>query len=39
MQARVKFHVLLTTYEMAVTEGTVLRGLQYETLVVDEGHR
>lgn len=39
MQARVKFHVLLTTYEMAVAEGTVLRSLQWEALVVDEGHR
>ena len=34
-----KFHVLLTTYEMAVAEGTALRSLQYEALIVDEGHR
>lgn len=39
LQARVKFHVLLTTYEMAVAEGTVLRSLQYEAMVIDEGHR
>ena len=39
MQARVKFHVLLTTYEMAVAGGTLMRSLQYEALIVDEGHR
>lgn len=34
-----KFHVLLTTYEMVGSETTTLRGLEYETLIVDEGHR
>lgn len=39
MQARVKFHVLLTTYEMVGSETGTLRSLEYETLIVDEGHR
>ena len=39
MQARVKFHVLLTTYEMVGFEAGHLRSLEWETLVVDEGHR
>ena len=39
MQARVKFHVLLTSYETALSEATELRRLKWETLVVDEGHR
>ncbi|KAA6426343.1 MAG: CHD3-type chromatin-remodeling factor PICKLE-like, partial [Trebouxia sp. A1-2] len=39
LQARVKFHVLLTTYEMVGSETGTLRSLEYETLIVDEGHR
>ncbi len=39
VQARVKFHVLLTTYEMVGSEVSTLRSLEYETLIVDEGHR
>jgi len=39
VQARVKFHVLLTTYEMVGFEASTLRSLEYETLIVDEGHR
>jgi SNF2-related domain len=38
-QARVQFHVLLTTYEMVVAEATELRRIQWQTLVVDEAHR
>ena len=34
-----KFHVLLTTYEMVGSEISTLRSLEYETLIVDEGHR
>ena len=34
-----KFHVLLTTYEMVGSETGTLRTLEYETLIVDEGHR
>ncbi|EFJ45932.1 hypothetical protein VOLCADRAFT_30242, partial [Volvox carteri f. nagariensis] len=37
---RVKFHVLLTSYEMLALEaGQLSKGLQYGVLVVDEGHR
>lgn len=39
LQARVKFHVMLTTYEMVSFEASTLRSLEYETLIVDEGHR
>ncbi len=39
VQARVKFHVLLTTYEMVGSETGTLGSLEYETLIVDEGHR
>ena len=39
LQARVKFHVLLTTYEMVGFEAGTLRSLEWETLLVDEGHR
>lgn len=39
LQARVKFDVLLTSYETILAEGTDLRKLEYEALVVDEGHR
>ncbi|GAX74493.1 hypothetical protein CEUSTIGMA_g1942.t1 [Chlamydomonas eustigma] len=39
LQDRVKFHVLLTTYEMVLSEIGQLSKLEYEVLVVDEGHR
>jgi SNF2-related domain len=39
VQARVQFHVLLTTYEMVVAESSELRRIQWQTLVVDEAHR
>ncbi|XP_059287252.1 protein CHROMATIN REMODELING 4 isoform X1 [Lycium ferocissimum] len=34
-----KFNVLLTTYEMVLADSTFLRGIPWEVLVVDEGHR
>lgn len=34
-----RFHVLLTTYEMMVAEGAELRKIEWEALVVDEAHR
>lgn len=34
-----KFNVLLTTYEMILVDCTYLRGIPWEVLVVDEGHR
>ncbi|KAK6154800.1 hypothetical protein DH2020_009048 [Rehmannia glutinosa] len=34
-----KFHVLLTTYEMVLCDSSYLRGVPWEVLVVDEGHR
>ncbi|CAN1810118.1 Protein CHROMATIN REMODELING 4 [Linum perenne] len=34
-----KFHVLLTTYEMVLADAPHLRGVPWEVLVVDEGHR
>ena len=34
-----KVHAILTSYEVAVTEAAELRKLQFESLVVDEGHR
>ena len=39
MQDRVKFHVLLTSYEMLLAEAGPLSKLEYELLLVDEGHR
>eukprot|EP00803_Ostreobium_quekettii_P003791 evm.model.scf_714EXC.7 EVM.evm.TU.scf_714EXC.7 scf_714EXC:47239-61229(-) len=39
LQARVKFHVLLTSYELAIAESTHLAKVDYECLIVDEGHR
>ena len=38
-QARVKFHALITSYETALSEGKLLKHLEWESLVVDEGHR
>eukprot|EP00798_Chlamydomonas_sp_ICE-L_P016468 gene16468-22690_t len=37
--ARVKFDVLLTSYELLLAEAGPLSKIQYETMVVDEGHR
>ncbi|XP_073313803.1 protein CHROMATIN REMODELING 4-like isoform X2 [Primulina huaijiensis] len=34
-----KFNVLLTTYEMVLCDSMYLRGVPWEVLVVDEGHR
>ncbi|KAK4399540.1 protein CHROMATIN REMODELING 4 [Sesamum angolense] len=34
-----KFNVLLTTYEMVLCDSAHLRGVPWEVLVVDEGHR
>ena len=38
-QARVKVHAIVTSYEVAMMEATELRKLDFEALVVDEGHR
>ena len=38
-QARVRAHVVLTTYEMAALEAAELRRLHWGVLIVDEGHR
>ena len=38
-QEHVKFHILLTSYETALPEATLLKNLEWESLVVDEGHR
>ena len=38
-QGRVRFHVLLTTYECTMSELTELRRIAWAALVVDEGHR
>ncbi|CDP11272.1 unnamed protein product [Coffea canephora] len=37
--ASYKFDVLLTTYEMVLADSSHLRGVPWEVLVVDEGHR
>uniref|UniRef100_A0A1D1YFN8 CHD3-type chromatin-remodeling factor PICKLE n=1 Tax=Anthurium amnicola TaxID=1678845 RepID=A0A1D1YFN8_9ARAE len=37
--AAYKFNVLLTTYEMVLADASHLRGVSWEVLVVDEGHR
>ncbi|KAG0475427.1 hypothetical protein HPP92_015113 [Vanilla planifolia] len=34
-----KFNVLLTTYEMILADSCYLRGVSWEVLIVDEGHR
>ncbi|CAM8889747.1 unnamed protein product [Rhodiola kirilowii] len=38
-QDRIKFHVLLTSYEMINNDSTTLRPIKWECLIVDEGHR
>ncbi|KAK2967130.1 hypothetical protein RJ640_006839 [Escallonia rubra] len=37
--ASYKFNVILTTYEMILADSSHLRGVPWEVLVVDEGHR
>ncbi len=38
-QERVRFHVLLTSYELVSRHLTELRRLSWDALVVDEAHR
>ena len=39
VQARVRFHVLLSTYEMVLSEASELKRVSWAAQVVDEGHR
>ena len=36
---RVKFHVLLTSYELIAIDTATLQSLEWQVLVVDEAHR
>nr|CAD1825673.1 unnamed protein product [Ananas comosus var. bracteatus] len=38
-QSRIKFDVLLTSYEMINMDSAVLKPIRWECLIVDEGHR
>lgn len=38
-QKRIKFNVMLTTYEMVISDSNQLRSIPWESLIVDEGHR
>lgn len=38
-QARIKFDVLLTSFEMINMDSASLRAIEWETMIVDEGHR
>ncbi|KAI5647924.1 hypothetical protein M9H77_33929 [Catharanthus roseus] len=38
-QERIKFDVLLTSYEMINMDTTTLKGIKWECMIVDEGHR
>ncbi|KAL6861920.1 hypothetical protein ACP4OV_017620 [Aristida adscensionis] len=38
-QSRIKFDVLLTSYEMINMDSNVLKNIGWESLIVDEGHR
>uniref|UniRef100_A0A0E0DXZ4 DNA helicase n=1 Tax=Oryza meridionalis TaxID=40149 RepID=A0A0E0DXZ4_9ORYZ len=38
-QSRIKFDVLLTSYEMINMDSTVLKTIEWECMIVDEGHR
>ncbi|XP_010942119.1 CHD3-type chromatin-remodeling factor PICKLE [Elaeis guineensis] len=38
-QARIKFDVLLTSYEMINMDSGILKPIQWECMIVDEGHR
>ncbi len=37
--SQVKFHVLLTSYELVSIDATTLQSVNWEVLVVDEAHR
>ena len=37
--APIKFHVLLTSYELVSLDSTVLQSIDWAVLVVDEAHR
>lgn len=39
LAGRVRFDVLLTTYEMMLSEESALNSLDWETMLIDEGHR
>ncbi|XP_024544547.1 CHD3-type chromatin-remodeling factor PICKLE [Selaginella moellendorffii] len=38
-QDRIKFDVLLTSYEMITFDAAILKSIKWECLIVDEGHR
>lgn len=38
-QPRIKFDVLLTSYEMINMDSAILKPIQWECMIVDEGHR
>lgn len=38
-QSRIKFDVLLTSYEMINQDSSSLKPIQWESMIVDEGHR
>ncbi|XP_059076151.1 CHD3-type chromatin-remodeling factor PICKLE isoform X4 [Cryptomeria japonica] len=38
-QERIKFDVLLTSYEMITIDAVILKNIKWECLIVDEGHR
>ncbi|KAH7280823.1 hypothetical protein KP509_36G015700 [Ceratopteris richardii] len=38
-QDRIKFDVLLTSYEMINLDSSILKAIKWECLIVDEGHR
>ena len=39
VQERIRFNVCVATYETVSQEGTELRKIDWETLIVDEAHR
>lgn len=38
-EATIKFHVLLTSYELVTIDQTALKSIDWACLVVDEAHR
>lgn len=38
-EAPIKFHVLLTSYELVTIDQTALKSIDWACLVVDEAHR
>lgn len=38
-EAPIKFHVLLTSYELVTIDQTALKSIEWACLVVDEAHR